>query len=563
MRALLRQLRQAADGATEYADAEISTDAITIGSAPNSDIQLLGSAIGAQHALIRRSGGTLDINSRGGARFTVNGTSSASAKLVPGDVIDIDGNRLTVLAPPPGFDAGLSVQRRADVGKSEFESAFRTDLEPKWLSKRRLSWALLLLIALIGFAVPFLTAKMHRAGSSTPSWLVDDTFWSAGPLSPPHAQAAGRKCEACHQQFFVHVRDQDCRECHEKVRDHVPTTRLGQKMLGPPSRCGQCHEEHNSAGGSIVIRDDRLCVECHARSRALFGSLKVQTVAGFSAADHPGFMATLLLPPGEPGEGALDDWHAIRVPLPKGREHSNLKFSHAQHLDGNRVQRTSDSKPLGCVDCHVLNADGEHFAPITMARACSQCHELTFDERAPDRQLPHGKPRDTVLLIEDYYAHRFSDPAAAPIVARRRLPDNPMVDEVCRDSAAVCAGRRASLEITNQFTRRGCVTCHVVRDNGATDIHQRYEVQPVRLIGDYFTDTHFSHRLHLVQKEATGDDACAKCHPARKTTESSTLMMPDIGQCLECHRDSRHGGSGARDRLPLQCSGCHTYHSHS
>src|SRR5882724_1115520 len=160
MRALLRQLRQAADGATEYADAEISTDAITIGSAPNSDIQLLGSAIGAQHALIRRSGGTLDINSRGGARFTVNGTSSASAKLVPGDVIDIDGNRLTVLAPPPGFDAGLSVQRRADVGKSEFESAFRTDLERKWLSKRRLSWALLLLIALIGFGVPFLTAKM-------------------------------------------------------------------------------------------------------------------------------------------------------------------------------------------------------------------------------------------------------------------------------------------------------------------------------------------------------------------------------------------------------------------
>ena len=572
MRALLRQLRQTANRVAEYADTQIVADAITIGSAPDCHIQLLGHAVAPEHAVIRRSGSGLNVSARGGARITVNGAATSSSRLAPGDVVEIAGNRLSVLEQPPGFDAAFAVQQRADVSKSEFESGFRTELEQTWLSKRRTAWTLLLLVPLLAFAIPLATALLHRSGTVTPSWVADDTFWSAGPLTAAHAQAVGRKCEACHQQFFVHARDQDCRKCHDQVRDHVSPAHLALTKLGPPGRCGQCHEEHHAPGGSLIIRDDRLCVACHADAHGRFGSLEVQPVTGFAPSEHPGFMATVLEPPGSHeierlgsisrgggGDPEPQDWRPVRVPVLSGHEHSNLKFSHAQHLDGSRVQRTSDSKPLGCADCHTLAADGEHFAPIKMATACSRCHELTFDERSPERQLPHGKPRDAMLMIEDYYARRFSDPTmanAGPV--RRRLPDSPVVDETCRDAPITCATRRAVFEITNQFTRRGCVSCHVVRDNGSADIHQRYEVQPVRLIGDYFTDTHFNHRLHAVQKDLTGDEACLSCHKARTTSESSVLMLPDIGKCLECHGDAR-----ARNRVTLQCASCHAYHSQS
>ena len=307
---------------------------------------------------------------------------------------------------------------------------------------------------MLAFAVPLATAMIHRQDRETPLWVPDDTFWTAGPLIPAHAQAAGRRCEVCHRAFFTHTRDQDCRKCHTQIGDHISPAHLALTTLGPTARCGICHEEHNATAGSLVIGSDTLCTGCHTDSRQRFGPLRVDPVSGFTADTHPAFKATVPVPAALAASmGALAeersgvaaaalrpvsasdalrhgiaplDWKLVRVPAAGGHEHSNLKFSHAQHLDGNKVQRASDSKPLGCADCHALAADGEHFIPITMASVCSGCHELTFDEKAPDRQLPHGKPRDAMLLIEDYYARKFADPAtASDAVARRRLPAQP------------------------------------------------------------------------------------------------------------------------------------------
>ena len=589
MYALLRQLRHGPSGVDEYADTEVSSDSITVGSAANRDIQIIGRGVAPDHALIRRAGKTLTIACRGRARLSVNGGKARSAAaLESGDVVDIGGNHMTVLDPPAGFDLALAIQLNTDIEKSEFESAFKTELEQTWLSKRRTSWTLLVLTVLLAFAIPLGTAVLHRDRVPTASWAPDDTLWSAGPLIPAHAQAAGVRCEACHQRFFVHTRDQDCRKCHDKTQDHVRAADLRLTQLGMPPRCGVCHEEHNAPGGSIVIRSDALCVQCHADSHSRFGTLKVEPVTGFSARNHPQFTATVLIPAVNAGAAAagdaqrpgaeatphmdadlaqtisagvagsaLIDWRAARVSLATGQEHSNLKFSHAEHLDINKVQRTSDSKALGCADCHKLDADGEHFVPITMASACSACHELTFDDKAPDRQLPHGKPRDAMLLIEDYYARKFSDPTTpAAAATRRRLPDNALMDETCTGTPFACGMRRAALEITNQFTRRGCVSCHVVTDNRAADVHARFEVLPVRLVRDYFPDAHFNHRLHAVQKDLTGDAACLSCHKARDSTDSATLLLPSLGKCLECHSDAV-----ATNRVTLQCVSCHAYHS--
>jgi hypothetical protein len=211
----------------------------------------------------------------------------------------------------------------------------------------------------------------------------------------------------------------------------------------------------------------------------------------------------------------------------------------------------------------VLTPDGTQFQAVTMAGVCSSCHELTFDVRNPRRQLAHGKPKDAILLIQDYYAHKYLEPGAVPDETpqpqRRRLPDEDSGGEQsCEAGTPAQRGQcRAELEVMTQFTRRGCVSCHVVSDAGrGASLPERFTVRPVRLVTDYLPGVHFSHRSHAVQKNLTGQAACLSCHPAQVSEDSSRLMIPDRGKCLECH-----GETPARDRVQLQCVSCHEYHA--
>jgi len=573
----LRQVRQGPDGIAEYADAEVSAEALTIGSAPDQTVQLLGKDVAAQHAVIRLAGSVMLLTARRRARLLVNGERSSSARLKPGDVVQIGGNRILVTPAPPGFDLALTIEPDMAVQKSELERAFRTDLERTWLSKRGSAWALLLLTPLLIFLIPLGTTLLHREARSTPVWLPDESLWSAGPLIPAHAQAAGEHCEACHRAFFLHVQDQECRKCHENVVDHVTAAHQAQTRLGPPGRCGECHEEHNSHSGSLVVRADSLCASCHAHSTELFGSLQLMPVSGFSQRGHPAFKATVLRPvpvrggtevfaslePARPTASGAEQlvWQATRVPVAGGLESSNLKFSHRQHLDGRQVPPRRAGRPaLTCSDCHVLQSDGAHFAPITMAGSCAGagCHELSFDRKAPDRQLPHGKPRDAILLIEDYYAHRSLESSAQEEVStRRRLPDEAAAPtQSCQGPPAARGACRAALEIINQFTRQGCVSCHQVTDSHDAVLSERFTVRPVRLVSDYLPGVHFSHRTHGVQKNLTGQAACLSCHAAQLSNDTAQLMIPDKGKCLACHSDT-----AARDRVELRCISCHAYHA--
>jgi predicted CXXCH cytochrome family protein len=333
--------------------------------------------------------------------------------------------------------------------------------------------------------------------------------------------------------------------------------------LGPQQRCAECHQEHNQSSASVIIRSNALCTDCHASSDKKFGSIKVAEVTGFSKIEHPKFTVDLLKPAySAPGTIAEIQWQAVRQPIEQAREQTNLKFSHAQHLEPSRVRRQSDSAPLTCADCHTLGADGEHFIPVTMQRSCISCHELTFDSSAPKRQLPHGKPRDAMMLIQDYYARQVIDPhpVTAAVFERRRLPDQADINyedtsNVCKAATFDCAMQKARAQIDNQFTRRGCISCHVVVDTKAPDLLERYQVTPIRLTFDYFPDAHFSHRSHAVQKGKTGDEACLSCHSAVTTDSSAVVMIPDLPKCLECHTQDEE-----RDRVQLQCISCHTYH---
>ena len=557
MDVLLRQVRQGADGGIEYQDTELSAESLSVGSAADCTIQLLGEGVAPRHASIRGAGTQLSISCSRGCRIAINGTRTSAAALKTGDLVEIGGNRLRLVEPPAGFEAAIEIEANAHVDASAYEQAFRTDLTETWLSKRAAAWMLAALVLLLGFLVPLGSIAPQRAGHAAPWLLPSDHFWSAGPLIPAHELAAGQRCSSCHQQMFVHVRDTACHECHRSIADHVQAARLAQTKLGPALRCAECHREHKAATSGLVVRDDALCTDCHAKSDTRFGSLKVKPVTGFSREAHPAFTVSLLKPAAKPDAAGLIDWQPHSEPIATAREQSNLKFSHGQHLDPAHVTRTSDGGALGCADCHTPDADGEHFVPITMQRSCGSCHELTFDPDAPERVLPHGRPRDAVLLIQDYFARKAVDPTPVKsAVQRRRLPGEQVAEEApCSGPAFPCAMKRAQAEIENQFKNRGCASCHSVNDTHAADLPDRFQIAPVRLTRDYFPDVHFSHRLHAVQKDKSGDTACLSCHAVKQSKSSADVFVPDLPKCLDCHSERL-----TVDRVTLQCSSCHSYH---
>jgi predicted CXXCH cytochrome family protein len=204
------------------------------------------------------------------------------------------------------------------------------------------------------------------------------------------------------------------------------------------------------------------------------------------------------------------------------------------------------------------------------------CHELTFDPDERSRQLPHGKPREVVATLLEYYARRFLDPGARAVIPRVRGPlpgseDRDASAEVrCNDSVAACSRQAALAQIDSQFNVRGCHGCHRIVDTRAEDIKDRYQVLAVKLGNAFYPHAKFNHKSHLIQGRLTGDDACQSCHAAQKSTDATQVLMPGIERCVSCHSDvtretaptmleSAKAGT-PRMTVPLGCVGCHDYH---
>ncbi len=539
---LLRELRDGQGGITTSRDTELAAKDVSIGCASDQQIQLLGKAVGPRHAVIH-GGRQPSLACLGAWRAVVNEKMVRSSRLDLGDRIEIGGHQLTIFAPPPGFDLAIEIRPNSRISSSDFESAFQTDLQQTWIGKRRVAWLLMAVIVAFGFVIPFLAVRPQRGGLAVATLgrvqHPASALWSSGPLAPGHQQLIGQRCAQCHQTLFSPVPDGACQSCHKTSFDHVQGSQLAKTSLGPTGRCASCHREHEEQSGFLVDRSDRNCVACHAHPEATFGSLKVQAVSGFGAGRHPPFGANPL-----PQQAAAD--------------RSGLKFSHTLHLDGVRV-RKNDRNLLACGDCHKPSADGQHFDLPTMAANCVGCHELAFDPDAPDRQLPHGKPKDVVRMLQDYFVHKLSDPNGAQGKPReqRRLPGHEDDDsENCKGSPFVCGMQMAAKEVQIEFERRGCISCHQVKDTRDKDLANRFAVEPIHLAHDSFPAARFPHRTHLVQNGVGGDAACLSCHAA-DNAQSGDLRLPELPTCEKCHTDTP-----SRDRTRLQCVNCHSYHPH-
>lgn len=558
MDALLREIRPSADGIAEYRDVEVSADTLTLGSAPDRTIQLLGNNVAPEHAELRLARKGVQLTCRRGHTVMIDGKAVASARLSPGKSFEIGGNRLSLLDPPAGFDMGVQIELDPNIDASVFESAFRTDLNQGWFSIRSAAWLLSALVILVALAVPLILSVSIGVDLAKSNWIPSDDLWSSGPLHPAHALATGDECQKCHVKFFQRVQDAACQDCHEFINDHVHKEKMASlDSLAPTPRCATCHREHNEPNPHLVIRADTLCIDCHAESRQLYGDMDTWPVHGFSELSHPAFAAHLLKPVGSrAGTGLVFDWQTSVEYVRDATEMSNLKFPHDTHLDPGLVTDQHDGTALECNDCHKLSLDREHFVPITMETRCVQCHELTFDPAMPERQLPHGQPLEVILTLEGQYLRKFSDPnVPQEAVVRRRIPDRDNTTRECVNTAFACAAEAAADDIREQFSVRGCISCHVVEEHSNSEIYARYQVHPVRLATDYFPAGRFNHFSHQVMKEQTGDAACLFCHSADQSSASTDLLIPDIDNCVGCHSDVP-----AAERVTIQCVDCHSYH---
>lgn len=558
MDVLLRELRQGTGGIAEYRDVEVVADTVTIGSAADRTIQFLGTSVAAEHAEISQRRGKIELVCTRGHTVTVGGKQVRSVTLAPGDAVEIGNNRLSLIDPPVGFDLATQLEVDDTIDAGVFEKAFRTDLDQLPISNRTVAWLLSAVILVVGLLLPLQQTSTGNGERSRSVLLPTDALWSSGPMHPAHELAIGDDCQACHQVHFQRVRDDSCLECHANIADHTEAIRLASMpLLGATPRCASCHLEHNEPNPHLIVRADALCTDCHDDSERLFGENSVASVRGFSTDTHPEFAAHLIKPVVSPaGTGVVFDWETKIENVGVASEASNLKFPHATHLDPELVSSLNSSEKLNCDDCHKLSLDRQHFVPITMDSVCVECHELTFDAQMPNRQLPHGEPLEAMIALEGQYLRSFSEPGVPQkAVVRRRLPDRPPDEPDCVDTAFACASEAAARAINEQFTIRGCVSCHVVEDRGGDDVYSRYQVFPVRLATDYFPAGRFDHYSHQVMREESGDAACLHCHQAGESTSSRDLLIPNIDVCVDCHSDLPEP-----DHVALQCIDCHSYH---
>ncbi len=92
--------------------------------------------------------------------------------------------------------------------------------------------------------------------------------------------------------------------------------------------------------------------------------------------------------------------------------------------------------------------------------------------------------------------------------------------------------------------KQKCEFCHVMKGQPG----QLPETVPTAIPVRWLPHAVFDHGAHRPV-------ACAECHQAAKSTETTDVLLPSVKVCRECH----HERGGARAR----CVECHLYHDKS
>jgi predicted CXXCH cytochrome family protein len=512
-----------AGGRSSVVRKTVNAEWVRIGRNASCEIHLADPRIALEQGMIVNRDGLVYLEGEAGSQ-DISRKAVRAVRMKPGEPIDIGPYRMELIATPQGYDAAVSVsllRPRETVADLGSRSARQT-LASLGFSKRGAAW-IGLLVVLAAFLFFPAGRVLHLPWSGGGS----DRMWNPGPVMLAHQPIADR-CEACHETAFEHVTDRACLACHATVGHHVSVA-MRAGMLFDGVRCASCHREHK--GVKPVQRDDdRFCIDCHRAIHAQAPDAHVKDTSDF-ARSHPAFVLS------------------VRDP--------HLAFPHDKHLDPHGVRSPKRGRPrLDCADCHVPDASKRMFEPISMARACQECHRLDIEPAVTTREVPHGDPRAAVAMIEEFYAalalngvaDSFTRAFGVPGEGLLRRVGTPSTGE--RQDALRLATRKAAAVASDLFEVRVCKTCHEVKRQSAPGAKTpEWSVAPVSTTNRWMPRARFDHHAH----ERT---PCKECHDVARSKSSRDVSMPGIDACRRCHA----GSSPQEGKVTSSCLLCHGFH---
>lgn len=420
--------------------------------------------------------------------------------------------------------------------------------------RRRIAWVLVLLVALLGIALPLLwPAPADDAPATARAGF--DTVWNPGPLAAAH-QPWASECKLCHAKPFSRVRDEDCRSCHRDVQDHVDRGRVHDAALDV--RCATCHRDHQ---GSFALEEQnrhfvgKECGSCHGDIGAHHPETLTQNVSDFATA-HPQFRV-------QKRSGIAADAALERVRLPaEGRlqEASALRFPHDVHLAAGGVGSPQGKRRMDCADCHTPDGTGESFLPVRMETHCQSCHSLAIEPALSGRELPHApvpQVLDTLVEFYTFVARNGAppDPVAATQGLRLLRPgrEKETPSFVTRGADPLAMARVAATELVEKTACRVCHTPERVSGPGTAgtpgESLPQWRIPAVAPAHTWMPAARFSHAAHR-------SESCGSCHAATESTSAEDVLMPGIAHCRDCHA----GSAPEPRKVSSDCGLCHGFH---
>jgi hypothetical protein len=519
MRVLLRHITRTAAGTQSVREEWVDDTVITLGRSTDQRVQSNDTRLQLKHAELRATASGWQLVCIPPGQAVVNDKACRDARLAVGDVVTLGSLRLRVEAPTAAGEPQLSIERLPDTasaavsagaGASASATAPKLSLAELGWRKRPWAWALFLVTVLGGLLLPWTVG------------VPSDATWSSGPLHEAHASLEGR-CDSCHVKPFQRVRNESCLDCHaDHLRTHLPADHPATLQF-MAQRCTDCHVEHDEPS-HLVQTDNRVCTDCHAEPERHGGRPGAKPVTDFEL-NHPPFRLS-----------------SLRSEQPA----SQLKFTHAAHLDERGIKAPSGTVVMKCADCHTPTEEGGSFAPIRMETHCASCHRLDFDPAEPDRTVPHGDPTEVLRVLSGHYSARYLAGYADPLAGRTSTVLPPGVEVAPAERARLLgvARDRALRVATDLFERRACVDCHTVTRVG-TAAEPAWKVMPVKLVSNWMPSAEFDHALH-----GTSLTPCSTCHKAETSKQASDVLMPPIETCRDCHRGT----------MKTACIDCHGFH---
>ena len=470
-----------------------------------------------------------------------------------------------------------------------------------WLRRLRF---LLCLLALVGGIAGIVWFQRHGSNS----------FYNAGPLSAKHAR---QDCTACHapekgsvadlvslakgdpgapsfgaimgRLFDGNSRadfDKACLKCHVGFQLHRPDLStvairdtLGEVSLAHAGACSACHREHQGPD-RMSMPGSADCLACHSDPNRMRASSKKIDLHGKHRSKiaqvretQPGIWQ--FIPPQRPQSSeterprvfaSFENGHpSFGYEQPGLRDPNSIKFNHQRH-EGADIPKVNGKK-LDCAYCHQPVGDGTYFQRVSYEVSCKACHSLLFDPKNPELTIPHGDP-DSVRTYLRSLPFQYAELASKKGFKTQQESKAFIAQQMLQLKERVRSGEDFEKQIfftANPYKAQptaarvqfpGCAYCHEVKPSasGAPSIAKM--VMPDR----WLIHGEFPHAKHA-------SVACADCHDARHSKETSDILMPPIKRCAECHRSQPSETPSllasqipGRLRASAECLSCHKFH---